>query len=77
MDNRHKSKAILGVALWVAVIPLMFAAIGICAKIDEKVGGVPKDMFGFIFVSFLIVQYFLFFGEAVIWPKPRVIPARF
>jgi hypothetical protein len=39
----------------------MFAAIGICAKIDEKVGGVPKDMFGFIFVSFLIVQYFLFF----------------
>jgi hypothetical protein len=52
MDNRHKNKAILGVALWVAVIPLMFAAIGICAKIDEKVGGVPKDMFGFFLFRF-------------------------
>lgn len=61
MDSRHKKKAIIGVALWVASIPLMFAATGICAKIVGKNGNVPKDVFGLIFLSFLITQYVAFF----------------
>jgi hypothetical protein len=61
MDSRHKKKAILGVGLWVAAIPLMFAAVGICAKIAGKNGDVPKDIFGFLFLLFLIAQYLAFF----------------
>jgi hypothetical protein len=61
MDSRHKNKAITGMALWVAAIPLMFAGVGLCAKIDGKNGNVPKDMFGYIFLSFLLMQYLAFF----------------
>ena len=61
MDCRHKNKAITGVALWVAAIPLMFAGVKICVKIDEKSGNVHKDMLGFVFLSFLLMQYLAFF----------------
>jgi hypothetical protein len=71
MDSRHKKKAIIGVVLWLAAIPLMFATIGICAKIGEKNGNVPKDIFGFIFVSFLIVQYLAFF-----WGGSHLVKAK-
>jgi hypothetical protein len=61
MDSRHKNKAITGLALWVAAIPLMFAGVRICAKIDGKNGNVPKDIFGYIFILFLLMQYCAFF----------------
>jgi hypothetical protein len=61
MDSRHKNKAIAGVAVWAAAIPLVFIIGAICKKFIHESAASSGKANGFLFLSFLFVQYLAFF----------------
>jgi hypothetical protein len=65
VDARHKKKAYIGVAIWVAAIPLAFA-IGLIARaIFHRAGSSNPDSFGgVVFITLVIAQYIAFFWGA-------------
>ncbi|MGB8371034.1 MAG: hypothetical protein ACLPYZ_06535 [Limisphaerales bacterium] len=61
MDSRHKNKAITGAAVWFGSIPLVFIVGAICKKFSHESAASSGKITGFIFLSFLFVQYLAFF----------------
>ena len=71
MDSRHKNKAITGAAVWFGSIPLVFIVGAICKKfMNER--PVLVILTGFIFLSFLFVQYF----SAFFWGGSHLAKAK-